>query len=741
MSSGDYFDSNGSNVPKITLNSASTSRVPSALSSRLNSPSRLANQKNYLLSNVPAYKQIKVETVEANQPDNASLQNSVSFDTVALDFDESGDDDDDYDYDCGFPDLEEDDGVISQNHDPRMNNYLRPGRGGESPARNSCNRLRSPSPYRDLSPMRPASFSSLSDIEGTGKKKLPTFDHNGWRTDYPTEPNVKHNSLATSFKHRDFDGYVSKKDNLRTLLVYITGRRHSWVALDYVIGKLLKDGDHIVILTRIPISYKHKFASKIISKDESNTTSTTSFSHHLSNGKKNSRPNTSKSIKTDTSLFKTISDNIQKYVEFLIGDSKIVSFTIDIALYDSTSRLLKESVSIYDPCAIITSTKPNLKFQRKHTWNTSRITDRLVKNFEIPITVVPAFTLNQFELEFFEELVTKKRLTSNLSKIKEKLKAFDHTSSSLPSLASTRDTNTNTSSVLNSRNESITGLTNQETNDINTTGGEDEDFKSDDSSILSTESESSTSSSIKDLTRTISNYKDILDKFIEDTEREPVTENTFLSKLNKVTDTSHKMSVKFLETSNAGGDGAALVRSLTGLPELSKQKSMLDVLEPTKTDEKALGNIKKSLHFNGTSSSSKNSKIPFSGHTSNLGTPKTIKFSNDISTPDKLKTRSQNRTNDDVNGLRKFKSHVEQSRNMGNNYNYDDDGDDYLDNGRGLSPSRSQPQQTLMKSLSESRVKTLLNDDSSMRSDDDSSKKSSTVRGRFRKLFGKSKKK
>lgn len=727
----DYFGSHSSVVPKITLNSTSNSRVHSTLSSRVNSPTRSA-ETNYIQSNKPAYKQIQIDynslSGSKNNDDDENhslkLKNSVSFDTVALDIaggagEDFGffmnDDEDDDDEDRDIPPI---------SHDPELSTYLQPGRNGPG---SSSNRLRSPSPspFRDLSPMRSNSFSSLQNIEGTSSRQSPRLDQNGFRTDYPSVPSVDFNSLAKSFQHPDYYEYVKKTENERTLLVYISGRRHTWVALDYVISRLLRNGDHIVIVARVPSSFKRQFANKnsLRSRGNNDVDSIDEVHDH-------SRPSSSGKNRIHPRLFRDVEENIRKYVEFLIDDRQIVKFTTDIALFDRTSILLKKCVELYEPCTIITSTKPNLRFQRKHTWNTSKISDKLVKLFQIPITVVPAFTLNEFEISFFDQLIAEKKLTSNLDRIKNKLKTFDFSSSSIPSVPSTREQEINNSNLLYSRNGSVADLNNSSkingTPELNNNNNKEEEEDDDESDLSSTfsDDEDSETSSVKNLTRSISNYKDILDKYIEDTEREPITKTTFLDKLNKVTDINHKISIKFSETSASDGDGAALVRSLTGLPELTQKKSMLDVLEPAKTNGEALHKLKTSLYSNGTHSPRHN------------GTPKTIKFSNDISSPDKLKSKTKLNV-EDVNGLRKFKSHVEHS-----NRNEETD--------RSLSPSISQPQQALSKSLSESRVKTLRNQRQSSETDlsirtgssnDMDGKKNGSIKDRFKNLLRKKKKK
>lgn len=678
-------------VPRIKLNSTSTvnsnnqSQVTSNKSTRLSSPVR--QQIEFIKANTPTYKQIKIDT-ESTTYNTPRLAKSVSFDTVAVGYSSDVDDESDEDYDYEDDSIEDD---YFQGRDPELSNYLRPGRPGRdgSVGGGSMHRMRSPSPYRDLSPMRSSSFSSLCDIEGNHTKK-PAFDQNGWRIDYPSESVIKHDSLTYSFKHPKYLEYVKENDYSRTIIIYITGRRHTWVGLDYTISKLIRNGDHIVILSRVPLSYKND-----VIKNGTSTLAKRPINHRTRNNR------------LDPSMFRNIARNIKRYVEFLINDSNIVKFTIDLVLGDSTKNVLKEAISIYDPCVIISSTKPNLRFLRKTTWTTQKITDRLVQTFNIPIVVVPAFTLNDFEVTYFQKLVAQKRLISNLEKIKEKLRKFDIDSATIPAFpTNTGQSSKNGSTADLSILDNETNKDEDEDEDKEPSRDDSFDARSDGSSIISLDSGESVDSSdddgMSELTRTITSYEEILDRYIEEAESEPVTKSTFLRKLNRITDTTHKMSLKFTEVSEGGGEEAALVRSITGLPDLEKKTSMLDVLEPVKTNQQALNKIRGSLApYNTTNGSYSNGS----------STPRTIKFSNDISTPEKLKVKSK----ENGHGLRKFRSHVE-TNTRGDNE----------DRERALSPTKSQPQQMLTKSLSESKVKTLSED-----MDNGKKKKSSFLRNLF----------
>lgn len=53
-------------------------------------------------------------------------------------------------------------------------------------------------------------------------------------------------------KHKIFQQKIGYPNNPKTILCYISGRKHTWVALDWTLCKIAQDMDHIVVLTTLP---------------------------------------------------------------------------------------------------------------------------------------------------------------------------------------------------------------------------------------------------------------------------------------------------------------------------------------------------------------------------------------------------------------------------------------------------------------------------------------------------------
>jgi hypothetical protein len=591
-------------VPRILLNSNNSSisnPSPRPSNSRPLSMIRTGEEDT-------AYKDINIDPNESHLELRDDLVHTVSFDSVAVSYSKDGredyllsdDSDDDDDVDDYIP------------------------------------RIRSPSPFsNERSPSPGYSRSMFTNCDGERPSKEYQFDSRGFRIDYPSHSAITKDSFTLSSEHREYKRYAKKRVP-RTLMVYITGRRHTWVGLDFVIAEILRSGDRLVIISRIPSSFK----------DE------------LSKGGRHGE--------LDPRIFASKAKRIQKYVQYISDPRIIFSLTIDIFFARSTTEVISESLTIYQPLLLFLAHKPNLRFVQKYSWNTSRMSDRLVKNLYTPVVIVPATKMNAFEIQFFENLVKRREWTSNMDVLKEKLKRLDAKEGSLPNLEA----------VIRSR------LASANPSDDSDSDADDSDA----SSIVSVDSD------IEGLVRTVTEFREVVGKYIKTTDEQLVESTTFLDRLNKVSDVSFRVSSHFGEVSRSDR-GADLVRSLTGMPKLEKHKSMLDVLDSSDSD--TVKHIRTQLATHSSPG------MPLQ--------PKTISFH-----PDNPKVRMQSK--EQMAALRKIKSSVDST---GTN------NESRLSNG-GLTPSRSH--QMLTKSMSESRTATL---------NYEKEKEKKKSKGFLKKLFGK----
>lgn len=565
-------------MPRIVLNSNSPSlqgsRGPSRGASRENVPDRnkstnaaTAAARKALVESEALYREIELEIDEkmlTSGCDESLVKHEVSFDTVVVNYSTDGREDSfsDSDSDC--------DGDI-RSHSP----------------------FRDRSPYRDGSPspgLQSAFSRCSSESPGNGARR---FDSRGFRVDYPTNSAIKYDSFTLNSESKSFTTVQ------RTILVYISGRRHTWVGLDYVVDMVLRGGDHLVVVSSVPI--KH--------------------------GK-------------DKPQFQFKARRVQKYVALLVPPSVTYKLTVDLFLGRSTMEILGEASAIYTPHAIIVSHKPNQRFVQAHTWNSSRMSARLMKNLRVPLIIVSAMKMNRFEVEFFDKLVQQRHWTSaNLSELKDLLRLQDEKEESLASIG-----------------QKVQHTLEEETQSDDTDSVDSLSMESVDSDELET----------RNFARFVKSRRAELARTISEAEKQTMGTTSFMENLNTVSDASYRISSQFVSISKSAG-GEDLIRSLSGMAKLEKHKSMLDVLDTTESEK--LLQLRNQL-----------SHTPYSSH-NQTPQPRVIKF--DMNLPN---SRRQSIESD---AIRKVMSNVDTSSSRRLSHT-------------ALEPSKSH--QGLTKSRSESKV-------------------------------------
>jgi len=320
----------------------------------------------------------------------SNFRKLVSFDTVNL----------------GFSDEGSDDTSISSNDfggDDLLDNEF----GFHTDSHKRTN-WRSPSPLnRDPSPLsndlstrsRIDRTSNLLSPQSRSQSKGKSLSRTRNSIDstfrkYPTIPIITHDAVTLTKKHKYFDklysGQMKPKTPVmpnRNIICYVSGRRHTWVAIDWCCNQFLEDGDTLVIIASIRPNWKRSLRRRLSSS------SIFSTNHGLI-----SEPN----IKQSPEYTKVVTENLMKYVMAVLDPNKIIKITIELGV-GNTKDVLKDMYSLYMPSIVITSAKPTAAPSTK-SWLTSRISDRLVKNFPVPVVIVPAQNMDLFQTKLFQAL-------------------------------------------------------------------------------------------------------------------------------------------------------------------------------------------------------------------------------------------------------------------------------------------------------------------------------------------------
>ncbi|QPG75159.1 hypothetical protein FOA43_002504 [Brettanomyces nanus] len=274
-------------------------------------------------------------------------------------------------------------------------------------------RWRSPSPSnRDISPT--SSTKDLSPTTGSrelsppnrlassgGRSRSPARASSIFRK-YPTTPIITHDSCTLTKKHRQFDRLYSGALKPRTavlpnrnILCYVSGRKHTWVAVDWCCNQLLEDGDTLVIIASIRPNWRSSLRRRLSSG------SIFAADHSLM---------TEEGIRRSPEYAKVVTENLMKYALAILNSNKIIKITVELSV-GNTKDVLKDMYSLYMPSVVVTSAKPTAAPSTK-SWLTSRITDRLVKNFAVPVVIVPAINMDLFQLKLYKVLDKRMQLAA-----------------------------------------------------------------------------------------------------------------------------------------------------------------------------------------------------------------------------------------------------------------------------------------------------------------------------------------
>lgn len=238
---------------------------------------------------------------------------------------------------------------------------------------------------RDLTPLRspgsspaPSPTRMLSPIRGMDVAQL--FQN---QVKYPTTPIVTRRACTLTREHRQFDDlYMGKLPVIpvlpgRVILVYISGRQHTWVALDWVLRGFVEHGDSVIVVSAVPQRKNNP----------------------LARSRSRGRPKEIPPEKVTQAA-----SNVMEYAMRVVDPRVIVRVTVEVC-EGPTKDVLRDMYQLYEPNVVCTALKVNLRNGAPlKLWLLSRLSDRLVKNFPLPVVVVPALNMAQFEKEVAEEI-------------------------------------------------------------------------------------------------------------------------------------------------------------------------------------------------------------------------------------------------------------------------------------------------------------------------------------------------
>lgn len=377
------------------------------------------------------------------------------------------------------------------------------------------------------------------------------------RTDYPTRPIIKHRGCTFTREHPQFEDLYravipGRRPVLpgRVILVYVSGRKHTWVALDWVLRLFLEDGDRIVVVSAINLPQMLRPSQKRGGPQSPQRVVAKTARMRL---RQRNRPE----------FIKYVARDIMEYIMRVINPNVIAKVSIELAV-GTTKEVLKDMYKLYEANLVCAGTKPNLRISAPlQLWLSLKLTDRLVKNFPLPVVVVPAMNMNKYELEMLR-------------------------------LVSERASGTN--AATESKED----------------GDGDEDEDDDDASSIDSDSSLSSGHSLsleesylsyEEIGKLYWDYKSDMGKSLRSLGHQPMDENYFANYVKVVTDKSNELCHELKSVDpDARGKGAKLARAITGSNSFGimpyQTKSLLGPVEKPNIPSMSYKELKRSLQRN-----------------------------------------------------------------------------------------------------------------------------------------------
>lgn len=307
----------------------------------------------------------------------------VSFDTINI-----GYDDDDTDWEPYDPEDHRwqvgDHPSYNRSHD----DYLYPGDRGRS-------RLRLPGP-------RDVSFSPVRGAEPTDVYELARM-LSATRPAYPTTPIITFRGTTLARTHEKWDdlykmnlynadnGWLRPTLPNRVILVYISGRMHTWVALDWLFRSFVENGDTVVVVAAIDLR-------QLLKQRHGRSGAGKGYRAPAYAGRPQAMTTKMRLRQRNSPEYMaTLAHDVMDYCMEVMNPDVIARVCLELCV-GKTKQVLKEMYKLYEPNLVCTATKVNLGVTAPlRAWNSRKITDKLVSQFPLPVIVVLPMNMAHYE--------------------------------------------------------------------------------------------------------------------------------------------------------------------------------------------------------------------------------------------------------------------------------------------------------------------------------------------------------
>lgn len=183
----------------------------------------------------------------------------------------------------------------------------------------------------------------------------------------------------------------------RTILCHISGRRHTWVALDWTLRELAQDTDHVIVLANLPRFSQVEgqgrrssitcAGSRDLECDNKPRSLSVDASVRKNDKRKQGCIEWTSGYHQDIIVKKLT--NILSYIALIIPKDIAIKVSVEIVI-GKTQKIMIDAFNVYTPDLCVSST---LKWQRTDNlvlWKSKTLTDTLCTRFPPPVFVAPA---------------------------------------------------------------------------------------------------------------------------------------------------------------------------------------------------------------------------------------------------------------------------------------------------------------------------------------------------------------
>lgn len=199
---------------------------------------------------------------------------------------------------------------------------------------------------------------------------------------------------------------VGFHNSSKTILVHISGRKHTWVALDCALVRLAKDYDYVVVVANIPQKTwgTSGFGSRSASSSRSASRSRSAMrSPSRTRGLSPNGNTDNDTFWSNGYTVREVNDVLQNLVDYctlLMGPKKL-KLTVEVVI-GPTKKILVDATNAYSPDFFVIG-----RLGSCDTSNPKSVGSVLMMNYPVPVIFVVANKMNSFERRLRNSLITK----------------------------------------------------------------------------------------------------------------------------------------------------------------------------------------------------------------------------------------------------------------------------------------------------------------------------------------------